>query len=266
MGFVMDFFILGGGEAATCSIMPPIIEHNGGGNNDHFTPGTVTLTLAFSGSGLLSAQLCKHIGFLAHSLSSIAETIVFAYLGLFLFDDKVYNMMLDQVAIWTCVISRLAVVLFLGSIVNLAIRVQLEARTRRLVRGLLGYSTHSTETTTLIHTNRDGPFLDRKTQLILILAGIRGAVSFALVSNIPVYDVVTQRGTKYKGEIKAMTSTAIIFTLFVFGFLTYYFVDRRDAADEGTDNNPPGTGPKPSEKASLVVKNGNGTSDYGSLE
>jgi NhaP-type Na+/H+ or K+/H+ antiporter len=68
--------------------------------------------------------------------------------------------------------------------------------------------------------------LDRKTQFILFLAGIRGAVSFALVSNIPVFDVVTEKGTRYKAELKAMTSTAIIFTLFAFGALTFFSIDR----------------------------------------
>jgi hypothetical protein len=69
-------------------------------------------------------------------------------------------------------------------------------------------------------------YLDKRTQLILLLAGVRGAVSFALVENIPVYDSVTKTGSKYKAELKAMTSSAIVFTLFVFGALTYITVKR----------------------------------------
>jgi NhaP-type Na+/H+ or K+/H+ antiporter len=55
-------------------------------------------------------------------------------------------------------------------------------------------------------------YLDKKTQLILLLAGVRGAVSFALVENVPVWDTVTKTGSKYKAELKAMTSSSSKFT------------------------------------------------------
>ena len=73
-------------------------------------------------------------------------------------------------------------------------------------------------------------FLDMKTQAMLVLAGVRGAVSFALVENIPVYNVVTKQGSQFKAELKAMTSSSIIFTLFVFGALTFFIV-RKDQLD-----------------------------------
>jgi hypothetical protein len=76
-------------------------------------------------------------------------------------------------------------------------------------------------------------YLDRKTQLILQLAGVWGAVSFTLVENIPVWDNVTKTGSKYKAELKAMTSSSIVFTLFVFRALTYLAV--KHGIDSGLD-------------------------------
>ena len=67
-------------------------------------------------------------------------------------------------------------------------------------------------------------YLDRRTQQIMLLAGVRGAVSFALVENIPVYDVVRKTGSQFKPQLKAMTSSSILFTVFVFGALTYFLV------------------------------------------
>ena len=57
-----------------------------------------------------------------------------------------------------------------------------------------------------------------------MLAGVRGAVSFALVANVPLYNSVTKRGSQYKAELKSMTSSSIVFTLFVFGAITYCIV------------------------------------------
>jgi hypothetical protein len=69
-------------------------------------------------------------------------------------------------------------------------------------------------------------YLDPKTQFVLFTAGVRGAVSYALVQNIPVYDAVTKHGSHFKGELRAMTSVTIVGLLFVFGALTYFAVDR----------------------------------------
>ena len=53
-------------------------------------------------------------------------------------------------------------------------------------------------------------------------AGLRGAVSLALVENIPLYNNVTKEGCEFKPVLKAMTSATIIFTTFVFGGSAYY--------------------------------------------
>jgi hypothetical protein len=71
---------------------------------------------------------------------------------------------------------------------------------------------------------REGQVLDGKMQRILFLSGIRGAVSLALVENIPLYNAVTHEGSQFKAELKTMTISSIIFTVFAFGSATYNFV------------------------------------------
>jgi NhaP-type Na+/H+ or K+/H+ antiporter len=65
---------------------------------------------------------------------------------------------------------------------------------------------------------------DKRTQFVLVLAGLRGAVSLALVENVPIYNSVTGEGCEFKKLMKAMTSACIIFTTFVFGGGAYYIL------------------------------------------
>lgn len=60
----------------------------------------------FSTSGQLSPVSRRHIGFVAEVLSSLMETIIFAYLGLFLFTEKDFDLLLGLIAILACVGSR----------------------------------------------------------------------------------------------------------------------------------------------------------------
>merc|ERR1712157_448654 len=62
-------------------------------------------------------------------------------------------------------------------------------------------------------------------QLVLWFAGLRGAMSFALVEHIPQYDGVSGEGTRLKSELKAMTSSCIIFTVFILGGGTFYMME-----------------------------------------
>lgn len=68
--------------------------------------------------------------------------------------------------------------------------------------------------------------VDRRMQTVLVFAGLRGAMSFALVEHIPLYDTITGQGTRLKPELKAMTSASIIFTVFVLGGATSYLMER----------------------------------------
>ena len=69
-----------------------------------------------------------------------------------------------------------------------------------------------------------GVFIDARMQVVLIFAGLRGAMSFALVETVPMYDQSTGEGSRYKPELKAMTSACIVFTVFVLGGYTYYLL------------------------------------------
>ncbi len=68
--------------------------------------------------------------------------------------------------------------------------------------------------------------IDGRMQIVLIFAGLRGAMSFALVETVPMYDSNTGEGSRYKPELKAMTSACIMFTVFVMGGYTYYLLER----------------------------------------
>jgi NhaP-type Na+/H+ or K+/H+ antiporter len=69
---------------------------------------------------------------------------------------------------------------------------------------------------------------NRHIQLMLILSGLRGAVSFSLVESLPIYNAVTNEGTKYKGILKAMTSASILFTIFILGGSSFYILKYLD--------------------------------------
>jgi NhaP-type Na+/H+ and K+/H+ antiporters len=64
---------------------------------------------------------------------------------------------------------------------------------------------------------------------------MRGAVSLALVENIPLYDAVTKHGSQFKPALKAMTSSSIIFTVFVFGASTYFTLKKQRTDQQNHD-------------------------------
>ena len=78
-------------------------------------------------------------------------------------------------------------------------------------------------------------YIDRNMQVILLFSGMRGAVSLALAENIPLFDAVTKHGSQFKPALKAMTSSSIIFTVFVFGASTYYTLKRQRDAQQNDE-------------------------------
>jgi NhaP-type Na+/H+ or K+/H+ antiporter len=158
------------------------------------------------------------------------ETAIFAYLGLFLFSGKIWDLKLTSAGIFACVSSRAVQVVVLCFLVNACVYVDLEGKLARLWRTVF----QRTPPAINLNDDRDDDsygnepkvYLDSKTQFILFSAGIRGAVSMALVQNIPIYDSVTKQGSHFKAELKAMTSATIVVLLFVFGALTYFTVQR----------------------------------------
>jgi NhaP-type Na+/H+ or K+/H+ antiporter len=219
---------------------------------------------AFSGRGHILVKSRHHVGFVAEVISDIMETAIFCYLGVFLFNDNnTWDWKLNSVAILGCVASRFGMVVAISLLINMFVFCDVETVVcgsfRRMWSDLCAGRDHNALSTRNTLTTMSAPllsnyvdpptgeeeseegdddpeasvnkrFLDVKTQAMLLLAGVRGAVSFALVSNIPLYDTVTKRGSQYKHELKAMTSASIIFTLFVFGALTYIIV-RKDQAN-----------------------------------
>ena len=224
MGFMMDFLVIGGFQSEERTWMDHMRlrcesdEQNQ--ENSWFSMLRITLCKALSGCGHVTARSRRHVGFVAEVISSLMETAIFAYLGLFLFNDKDWNIFLTFDGIIACITSRAGMVVSLSLLVNLCVWIDLEANLGRLVGCIfrLGRARDDDES----YTENRRSFLSGKTQFILFTAGVRGAVSYALVQNIPVYDSVTKHGSHFKGELKAMTSAIIVILIFVFGALTYF--------------------------------------------
>ena len=183
---------------------------------------------AFSCNGHVTEESRQHVGFVAEVIASLMETAIFAYLGLFLFNDKDGNLLNVGTGVFACVSSRAAMVVVLCALINVGVFFDLERNLGQLIASWRGQNNpRSFYTMDDIDAMSSSKYLDPKTQFILFTAGVRGAVSYALVQNIPVYDSVTKHGSHFKGELRAMTSATIVGLLFVFGALTYYAVDRR---------------------------------------
>lgn len=231
MGFFLDYFVVGGfqsDESAWNDYMALRHEHGLAGvghTDDRWSQMREALSDSFSGKGHILSRSRHHVGFVAHVLASIMDTAIFAYLGLFLFNGNVWNLQLNLTAILSCVISRLIMVVVLSLAINIAVFMDVENRIGRCCKALNPFRRINLAEDDDSIGSHTRVYLDRKTQLILILSGVRGAVSFALVESIPVWDNVTKTGSQYKAELKAMTSSSIVFTLFVFGALTYMAVN-----------------------------------------
>jgi NhaP-type Na+/H+ or K+/H+ antiporter len=236
MGFFMDYYVIGGFQSedvAWTDYMAMRSDENGVAveqqHGDRWSQMKVSFGKAFSGRGHILSRSRHHVGFVAEVIASVMETAIFAYLGLFLFNDNVWNLRLNLTAILSCVSSRAVMVVGLGFLINVAVFLDFENQIAKCFRSC-NRRINVVEDDDSAESRSARVYLDRKTQLILLLAGVRGAVSFALVENIPVWDAVTKTGSQYKAELKAMTSSSIVFTLFVFGALTYITVK------QGTDS------------------------------
>ena len=260
----MDYYVIGGFQSDETAWMDYITERgsntNGGsGSNgpaagmqqqqqhhypqDHLRQLQDSVCKAFSGRGHILSRSRHHVGFVAEVIATLMDTSIFAYLGLFLFNgDELWSFRLNMTSILSCVSSRFVMVVGLSFLINLAVFFDLENLLARLFlacrRGLNLSNSNDDDSI----TSESRAYLDKKTQLILLLAGVRGAVSFALVENVPVWDTVQQSGSKYKAELKAMTSSAIVFTLFVFGALTYITVKAGSGSGGGGSSGDPISG------------------------
>ena len=234
MGFMMDIYVIGGPRQEQPQGFGDYTAM-AGNPSESFTQRPYGFkgwlswawAKAFSGRGHVAEESRQHVGFVAEVIASLMETAIFAYLGLFLFNDKDGNLGLTITGVFACVSSRAGMVIVLCALINVGVFFDLE---RNL--GLLWVSLRGRDSGRSFYSRNDvdpmssNKYLDPKTQFILFTAGVRGAVSYALVQNIPVYDSVTKHGSHFKGELRAMASATIVGLLFVFGALTYYAVDR----------------------------------------
>jgi len=185
-----------------------------------FLPTFSDLRIMFSGVGLMSYRAKVHVGFVGDVISNLFETAIFVYLGLFLFSNKKWDdVPLILTGVFACVVSRVAMIGCVSLVINSCV----------WIRGFVTRKLNVDPAEPLPLENGGG-YIDRNMQLILLFSGVRGAVSLALAENIPLYDGVTKHGSQYKPALKAMTSSSIIFTVFVFGASTYFTLKRQSQA------------------------------------
>jgi NhaP-type Na+/H+ or K+/H+ antiporter len=199
----------------------------------------------FSQEGYLSTKSKSHIGFVSEINSTIMETAIFAYLGLFLFSKRYHwTFMVPFMAVLSCVFSRTVMITYVSCMANWITKLSRTCSRNRQP----------------FH-NQKNDVIDAKMQLVLIFAGLRGAMSFALVETIPMYDSSDGTGSRLKPELKAMTSASIVFSVFVMGGYTYYLLERLGISiaksHQGTNTEmemAPLTGPASSKQRSKVIK------------
>mmetsp|Transcript_28220 Transcript_28220/g.41689 ORF Transcript_28220/g.41689 Transcript_28220/m.41689 type:complete len:732 (-) Transcript_28220:551-2746(-) len=240
MGFITDFFVIGGSQSDEVQWMAHVEHQNEQYHRHHGDDEKRWFHCykAFSGIGHLSSRSKHHVGFVAEVISQLMEMAIFAYLGLFLFNDSsILNFRLNSIGVLGCIVSRGVIIVLFSLVINFFVWLDLERRIFGCCRSIrqqpISFEDDDDDDS-IGSTLRI--YLDRRTQTFLLLAGVRGAVSFALVENIPVYDTVRKTGSHYKAELKAMTSTSILFTVFVFGALTYFLVKKEQEHSDENGN------------------------------
>ena len=233
IGFLMDIYIAspksGGQAPSTTTCCNYYVEM--GSSDDRSVVTGINSIAPISGTSRLqlSSEAQKHIRFVARVTAQLAESAIFAYLGLFLFSKNYdWDPALISIGIASCLMSRAFMVVLLSQFILLVYRMR-------------GYSTctkpqtSQSPTTSTIRSNESdheirsmsktaAAIRNPRTQTVLVLAGLRGAVSFALVENVPLYNAVTGDGCQNRPLMKGMTSAAIIFTTFIIGGASYFLL------------------------------------------
>ena len=220
-GFVMDLYVIGQKHQQHKSSTSDVDDEidflvNGTGSSSSNTNGKTRpyrqqqCRSMFSYEGHLSPKADIHVHFVIEIFATLMETAIFAYLGLFLFSPRYHwNFYLSLMSVFATILGRVIMIPLFSHVANVFNRMS-----------LLGQQQQSQ-----LHGN-EGVHIDRRMQVVLVFAGLRGAMSFALVEHIPMFDTTTGQGSRLKPELKAMTSASIIFTLFVLGGSTSYLLER----------------------------------------
>ncbi|KAL3796729.1 hypothetical protein ACHAW5_010841 [Stephanodiscus triporus] len=164
----------------------------------------------FTYEGHLSPKADSHVHFVIEIFATLMETAIFAYLGLFLFSPRYHwSFYLSLMSIFATVLGRVIMIPLFSHVANIFNQMSLSGQ----------------QQPNQLNSN-EGVHIDHRMQVVLVFAGLRGAMSFALVEHIPMFDTTTGQGSRLKPELKAMTSASIIFTLFVLGGATSYLLER----------------------------------------
>jgi NhaP-type Na+/H+ or K+/H+ antiporter len=219
----------------------------------------------FTRKGHLSHTARNHVGFVAEINATLMETAIFAYLGLFLLSSRYkWNLYLTALAILSCLVSRAAMIpsmTFIANRISSSSKAAARSATATTsITSIIGkkllsclrnkkytvvtlspnssiddsfvdddYPRNSSSSSSSSSQDRTAattsPIIDQRMQIVLWFGGLRGAMSFALVENIPLHDASTGYGSRLKPELKAMTSASIIFTVFICGGTTFYLLE-----------------------------------------
>jgi len=225
VGFIMDMYVVGTEKLVN---LPDDETDSDYGDDSEKIKERRRRTLArrpiFSKEGLLSKEAKTHIKFVTEIIATMMETAIFAYLGLFLFSSRYHwNFPHAFVAVMGCSLSRAVMIPSLSTIANWITKNQ-QSRSICTYHEIHQQFNHVDTASNRSH-QAAGVVIHPKIQLVLWFAGLRGAMSFALVEHIPQYDAVSGEGTRYKSELKAMTSACIVFTVFFLGGGTFYMME-----------------------------------------
>merc|ERR1712137_320178 len=116
----------------------------------------------FSCEGFLSAKAKNHIRFVTEINSTLMETAIFSYLGIFLFNRRYHwSFWIPTVAIFACLWSRAVTVWFFSFVSNVITRV-----------GFLGARRLNTVCGNQRNEKQTQPIVDGRMQTVLIFAGL----------------------------------------------------------------------------------------------
>ena len=216
-GFFMDIYVIGSRtEQQPIDANGEVITPENGHAN--MVPSRQRSSGVFSQEGFLSTKAKNHIGFVTEINATLMETAIFAYLGIFLFNRRYHwSIYIPLLAIVSCTMSRSIMVVFSSALSNTISKLSSIGK-KKMQTACAGRR--------LENDKLDTVQLDGRMQIVLIFAGLRGAMSFALVETVPMYDQSTGEGSRYKPELKAMTSACIVFTVFILGGYTYYLLEK----------------------------------------
>ncbi len=180
----------------------------------------------------LTVEADKHVRFVAHLLASLSENSIFVYLGLFLYSKKyVWKVPIIIISIVSCIVSRTVMVTI---VCNLVWYINILRQKCGCYKPTHIYLEQLKPGEPVVSRTASA-LQDPKIRLVLVLAGLRGAVSLALMESVPQYSAVTELGSQYKGEMKAMTSASIIFTIFIIGGSAYYIINKLEIATDADE-------------------------------